>query len=79
MCFFCTRSIDELSIFPWVRNTCVAMGEFAEQIFDQSLQGEQASAGHSIRGHSQMTSVERGREAVGQFLTKGGEVAWIWY
>ena len=30
------------------------------------------------RGHSQMTSVDRGREGVGQFLTKGGEVAWIW-
>ena len=31
-----------------------------------------------VRGHSQMTSVERGREGVGQFLTKGREVAWIW-
>ena len=30
-----------------------------------------------LRGHSQMTSVERGREGVGQYLTKGGEVAWI--
>ena len=27
------------------------------------------------RGHSQMTSVERGREGVGQFLTRGREVA----
>ena len=26
-----------------------------------------------------MTSVERGSEGVGQFLTKGREVAWIWY
>ena len=31
----------------WVRNTFVAMGKFAEQIFEQSLQGAQASAGHS--------------------------------
>ena len=33
----------------------------------------------SSRGHSQMTSEERGREGVGQFLTIGREVAWIWY
>ena len=33
----------------------------------------------NIRGHSQMTSVERGREGVSQILTKEDEVAWIWY
>ena len=33
----------------------------------------------SIWGHSQMTSVVRGREGVSQILTKGREVAWIWY
>ena len=32
-----------------------------------------------VRGHSQMTSIERGREGVSQILTKGVEVAWIWY
>ena len=32
-----------------------------------------------VRGHSQMTSEERGREGVGQYLTIGREVAWIWY
>ena len=30
------------------------------------------------RGHSQMTSEERGREGVSQFLTIEREVAWIW-
>ena len=35
--------------------------------------------GNPFRGHSQMTSVERGREGVGLFLTRGREVAWIWY
>ena len=31
------------------------------------------------RGHSQKTSVEKGREGASQILMKGGEVAWIWY
>ena len=32
-----------------------------------------------LRGHSQVTSVERRREGVGQFLAKVREVAWLWY
>ena len=32
-----------------------------------------------IRGDVQMTSALRGREGVSQILTKGREVAWIWY
>ena len=32
-----------------------------------------------LRDDVQMTSALRGKEGVGQFLTKGREVAWIWY
>ena len=32
-----------------------------------------------IGGMHYMTSALRGREGVGQFLTEGREVAWIWY
>ena len=41
-CHLAKRLTDELSIFASVRNTCVAMGKFAEQIFDQSLQAKPA-------------------------------------
>ena len=32
-----------------------------------------------LRGDAQMTSALGGGEGVSQFLTKGREVAWIWY
>ena len=51
---------------------------FPEKRLQEAYTG-QKSTETWVRGHAHMTSALRGREGVGQFLTKGREVAWIWY